>query len=518
MNACKPTTRWARNFLTATVAGVLLGSASAIAAITAGQNDGFTIVGPAAPNSNGNYCMQQIYSGSSISSSNLLNCTANDVKISKATEFCVQALDSNGVPTGTPTCGTSPPAPGADPVTCNANENILLTAKFQVDVNASSRFDESFYFRVDGGTTARGTGGVGGSVSGQCSLTNLKVGGDTPNFPNSAIVTEAKASDRDSCGDLNQGSSFVTFTLPVKCVGDANGKLKLPNCTSWHSNSATKCELDVPTADSAPETKSKCNCDDGFTLDILVEHPTISVTKKADPTSLSEPGGNVTYTVTVKNDGSTATVTLTTLTEDANNDGTVDFTYNASSTPTLASICGTLTLAPGASTDCPFTGSVSGNAGDNIVDKACASGTDSNGGTVTPVCATATVSIADIKPTASLVKSVVGATCAVVKYKVEVTNTDTVEDLTLSALTDDTVGGNGDITTTTGKHDNLISTDCAVSQTISKNGGKYSCNFEALVCTDQLPHKDTVTGTLSDNDSNQVKPTGSATVTSITVQ
>ena len=516
MNA-KRGTRRVPGILAATVASVLLGSASAIAAITSGQNDGFTIVGPAAPNSNGDYCMQQVYSGSSISSSNLLNCTANDVKISKATEFCVQALDSNGNPTGTATCGTSPPAPGADPVTCNANQDILLTAKFQVDVNASSRFDESFYFRVDGGATARGTGGIGGSVSGQCSLTNLKVGGD-PATPNSSIVTEAKVGDRDSCGDLNQGSSFVTFTLPVKCVGDANGKLKLPNCTSWHSNSATKCELGLPTGDSAPETKSKCNCDDGFTLDILVEHPTISVKKKADPTSLPEPGGDVSYTVTVTNDGSTATVTLTSLTEDANNDGTVDITYNATSTPTLASICGTLTLAPGASTDCTFSGSVSGNAGDNIVDKACASGTDSNGGTVTPVCATASVSIADVKPTASLVKSVVGASCAVVKYKVEVTNTDTVEDLTLSALTDDTVGGNGDITTTTGKHDNLISTDCAVSQTISKNGGKYSCNFEALVCADQLPHKDTVTGTLSDNDSNQVKPTGSATVTTITVQ
>src|SRR5689334_22537805 len=227
MNTPKRCERWGRSVFTITMAGVLLGSASAIAAITAGQNDGFTIVGPAAPNSNGNYCMQQVYGGSSISSSNLLNCTANDVAISKATEFCVQALDSNGQPKGSPTCGTSPPAPGSDPVTCNANELIQLTAKFQVNVNASSRFDESFYFRVDGGATARGTGGIGGSVSGQCSLTNLLVGGD-PKFPNSAIVTEQKTGDRDTCGDLNQGTSFVTFTLPVMCVGDANGKLKLP--------------------------------------------------------------------------------------------------------------------------------------------------------------------------------------------------------------------------------------------------------------------------------------------------
>ena len=94
MNA-KRGTRRVPGILAATVASVLLGSASAIAAITSGQNDGFTIVGPAAPNSNGDYCMQQVYSGSSISSSNLLNCTANDVKISKATEFCVQARQTS---------------------------------------------------------------------------------------------------------------------------------------------------------------------------------------------------------------------------------------------------------------------------------------------------------------------------------------------------------------------------------------------------------------------------------------
>jgi hypothetical protein len=520
MNACKPTTRWVRGLLTATVAGVLLGSAPAIAAITSGQNDGSTILGTAA----GDYCMQQIYGGSSISSSNLLNCTANDVKISKATEFCVQALDSNNQPVGSPTCGTSPPAPGSDPVTCIANQNILLTAKFQVDVNASSRFDESFYFRVDGGATARGTGGIGGSVSGQCTLTNLKVGGGTP--PNSSIVTEAKAGDRDSCGDLNQGSSFVTFTLPVMCVGDANGKLKLPNCTSWHSNSATKCELGVPTGDSAPETKSKCNCDDGFTLDILVEHPTISVQKDADPTQVLEPGGDVTYTVTVKNDGSQATVTLTKLTEDANNDGTVDFKYDSGSTPTLATICDTLTLAPGAQTKCTFTGHVSGSPGDNITDKACVSGTDSNGGSVGPSCDTAVVSIADVAPTAKLTKTAKEATCADIRYEVSIENTDTVDDLTLDSIHDDKVGGGsdstgGDVSTTAAPHDNLKSSTCVLGTSIAKGGGKagtYTCNFVVKnVC--EFPVTDTVTAKLSDGDGGTpVTKTGSFTVNGITLQ
>ena len=511
-------TQYMRILLAATAVGALFAPASSFAAITAGQNDGFTLVGPSAPNDNGDYCMQKVYGNTgSISSSNLLNCTANDVRISRAVEFCVRSLDSNGNPTGTAHCGTSPPAPDADPVTCNIGERIELTAKFQVDVTASSRFDESFYFRVDGGTTARGTGGVGQTVAGQCSLTNLKVGGDSAHgFPNSSIITEAKASDRDSCGDLNQGSSFVTFTLPVVCADNGSGKLKLPNCTSWHSNSATKCELDTPVADSAPETKSKCNCDDGFSLDIFVEHPTISVEKSATPTQLDEPGGNVDYTLKVTNDGSQATITLTKLTEDDNNDNTVDIFYDSTTTPTLASICGTLTLAPGASTTCTFTRPVSGNPGDNITDKACVTGTDSNGGSVGPSCATAVVSIRNVEPTASLKKTAKEVTCAVIKYEVEITNTDAVEDLTHDSITDDKVGGDGNIDKTSVPHDNLVSSTCEVGKTIAKNGGKYTCNFEASVCS--FPVTDTVTAKLSDNDSSQITKTGSATVNGVALQ
>jgi hypothetical protein len=153
MNACKPTTRWARNFFTATVAGVLLGSASAIAAITAGQNDGSTILGTNA----GDYCMQQVYSGSSISSSNLLNCTAQDVKISKATEFCVQALDSNNLPTGTPTAAHLRPR---RELTRSLAMRTRTSCYGEVPGGRERELAlrQSFYFRVDGGT-ARGTGG-----------------------------------------------------------------------------------------------------------------------------------------------------------------------------------------------------------------------------------------------------------------------------------------------------------------------------------------------------------------------
>jgi len=42
-------------------------------------------------------------------------------------------------------------------------------------------------------------------------------------------------------------------------------------------------------------------------------------------------------------------------------------------------------------------------------------------------------------------------------------------------------------------------------------GGNYSCSFTAVIRTS--PHMDTVTGTLADDDSNQIQPSDSATVT-----
>jgi hypothetical protein len=95
---------------------------------------------------------------------------------------------------------------------------------------------------------------------------------------------------------------------------------------------------------------------------------------------------------------------------------------------------------------------------------------------------------------------------------VQVDNTDSVETLTLTALTDNTVGGSGDITTV---HDNVKATTCVVPQTIAV-GGHYQCTFDAQVCN--FPQTDTVTGTLNDDENTVINPSGSATVNSVTAQ
>src|SRR5262249_36186197 len=108
-----------------------------------------------------------------------------------------------------------------------------------------------------------------------------------------------------------------------------------------------------------------------------------------------------------------------------------------------------------------------------------------------------TATISDVLPTATVTKSLDSIQCADVKYKVKVTNTDTAEDLTLSALSD---SGFGDITTV---HGGVLSTTCAVPQTIAV-GTYYECAFLAHFCG--TSHTNTVAATVSDNDGNTVTP------------
>ena len=459
--------------LCAVAAGGLLLAAQPVSAVDSGPT-----ISPA-------YCMQSVFSGQTaepIPNSVKLNCTANDIRISRAIDV--------------------------SQTSCIEGSTFNLTGTFEVIVTANARYDAGFFFNIKGGPNAR----LGDQ---DCSLCVL-----TPN------IAPSQNLDGDTCGDLNAGTYNVTFTIPgVLCNdSDGDGFLNLPNCTSWHSNASTVCgqltadDLYGTLADNAdPDTKSKCVCDDTFQVPVVVEHPNIGVQKEANPTQLNEPGGAVSYTVTVTNPAQVASVTITQITEDDTNNGTVDFTFNSTSTPTLASICDRLVLAPcgsdpnncaAASTaTCTFTRTVSGNAGQDIVDKACVSGTDSNGGAVGPTCATATVSIAGVAPTANVTKTFNSLQCAVVRFHVKVENTDLVEPLALTALSDTPFGS---ITTV---HDDVLGTTCGVPAGLGTLAGalgagvlpasiavsgNYQCDFDAYFCSSS--NTNTVTAKLTDND------------------
>ena len=91
------------------------------------------------PTQTGEICMQKVF-GAPVTSSNRLNCTANDIRIS-------------GVATD-PVTGE----PLVDPATCIEGSTFDLTATFEINVTANERYDAGFFFRIDGGENARGDG------------------------------------------------------------------------------------------------------------------------------------------------------------------------------------------------------------------------------------------------------------------------------------------------------------------------------------------------------------------------
>jgi hypothetical protein len=227
----------------------------------------------------GNVCMQRIFmgAGATVSGSNRLNCTANDISIAKA-------LSATCSGTG---C--------VDANTCEEGGTFDLNATFQVNVTANARYDAGFFFRIDGGSNARGDGNT---ASGICSLSWL----DVPPPSGSPSLDL----DGDTCGDLNAGTyTTIAFSIPgVSCTESTNnpGHVSLPNCTSWHSNQATACAPPPPAGNAFnfhPDTKSKCVCDDTFSIPIGIRKPGGSVDKTATQ-------ADVTYSVTITNTTSLA--------------------------------------------------------------------------------------------------------------------------------------------------------------------------------------------------------------------
>jgi len=122
----------------------------------------------------GAICMQRVFMGptASVTNANQLNCTASDVKIAKA-------ISATNLDTGTNTC--------------TPNTTFNLEATFQVNVTANIRYDEGFFFRIDGTGFARGDGA---GATGTCSLSWL----DPAASPGDNL------DGADGCGDLTAGT------------------------------------------------------------------------------------------------------------------------------------------------------------------------------------------------------------------------------------------------------------------------------------------------------------------------
>ncbi len=408
-----------------------------------------------------------------------LTCTSNDVRIASASN--IRAL--NGTPL----------------TQCVSGQTFSFIADFTVELTAQTRYDIGLYFATDGDNNSDG------ALTGTCSA-NIITAKNQQTGLGSANFIQLDGSP-DTCGDIDNAHNPQIVTVQVNnvsCVDtDGDGKLNLPNCTSWRQPGSN--EVCDEVADAFPGSPSKCNCDITFNLPIFVETGTIVVTKDSSPASRSEPGGEFTFNISAINTAQFTSVTIRRICDDVH--GTIETTSGqpacatGTGSPITVETCDLpQTLAPGASYACSFTANVTSNTPLIQTDTVTFFGTDQNGKAV-QASDPAQIEVTDVPPAASVVKGLVGIACADVDYRVRVNNTSTAESLTLTALNDD---GFHSITSV---HDNVLSTNCSVPQTLAPQGSTnppdfYQCDFRAHFCG--ASHIDTVTGTLNDNENNTI--------------
>ncbi|MFQ5593536.1 MAG: hypothetical protein ACE5HA_05255 [Anaerolineae bacterium] len=303
----------------------------------------------------------------------------------------------------------------------------------------------------------------------------------------------------------NTGPEAVTLNSLVDDVyGDLNGKgtCSVPQSiavaasyacsfTAQLTGNAGYTETDTVTATAADDQGNTARASDNATVVIIDVPPVIAVVKTANPGSLPEPGGNVTFTVHVTNN-SIETVTLNSLVDDIHGDLNGQ---GACSVPQ--------SIAVGAAYECTFTAQVAGNAGHSEIDTVTAAATDDEGNTAQD-SDSATVIVTDVPPSIGVSKTAnpgsVMEPGGTVSFSVRVTNNG-VEAVTLNSLIDDVYGdlnGQG---------------SCSVPQSIAV-GGFYECSFDGQVTGNAGDRQtDTVTATASDDEGNTVSAFDRATVT-----
>ena len=460
-----------------------------------------------AGNETGCQCLQRVF-GVPVTGSNQLNCTANDIRLSQAVRAWIE-LPNNG--------GTSN--------SCIEGSTIgKLYATFDVAVTANARYDAGFFFRIDGGPNARGDGTT---ALGRCAVSSLN--------PNTQPGLNL---DGDASGDLNSGTyaynldsgnGGVTFLFRdvacVKAPGSNPAVLRLPNCTSWHSNIGT-----VASGETAlsfrPDTKSKCVCDDTFTLPISVETFTVGVDKSATPTEVGTGGGDVTYTVVVQNQSNYTEIEVTGIVDDhdINDGGAAGYVALPNGSDCAQWLSGTsgdatrgdLRIAPQASKSCTFTVRAPAKAaGSTLTDRVkVSSRRTADASALADQTDTATVNYETL-PTPTLTKAVTSRDCLVeATYSVTVSNPST-RSITVSALHDDKFGDIKTVHAAGNGFEEVKSTTC---DNLSVIGGlsSGSCSFVGVIadrdCT--VNHTNTVTATATTQLGSPISPSpsGSATV------
>ncbi len=239
----------------------------------------------------------------------------------------------------------------------------------------------------------------------------------------------------------------------------------------------------------------KATASDTVTLtDVL---PAIRTSQTVEPGSVPEPGGNVTFALRVSNEG-TEEITLDALVDDALGDLDGRGTCSVPQTG--------VAIQPGETYACEVQAGVSGNAGESKTSSVTVVASDDEGNEVHALT-DATVTFTDVLPALKVSKvaehSSVPEPGGGVSFTVYISN-EGAEELTLNSMADDVYGDlNGQGT-------------CSVPQAglSIQGGGSYVCSFQSEIWGNAgVTETGAVTAVASDDEGNEVRASGSATVT-----
>ncbi len=439
-----------------------------------------------------------------------LNCTANDVRVSKVDN--ITNVD------------------GTTPVECVLGELFTFKADVTITTTANERYDYSVYL-PEGSWSAQDY-----NTDNTCSVLIGRTDGPGVDLEGG----------QDACADISKAAGFSPThlyageTITMFCRDDDNsGQAEFNYCAAWHNKDGADCSEFDP---AAPGTPSKCRCD-AFDIDVFIRPDPPAIEKaRVGVDTHTEPGGAFTFTVSFTNPNDSSSIYLQSLEDlvDTDADGSYESTLNlwgatgpagaADGVYLTSSNCSQPAnggeIGPSATYSCQFTVEKVGTdlpddqspkfyndvvrlllwdeKGDPVSADRCPAGVDDS---LSQDCSDVEqVNLTNLPPTISVLKTAsptqVSESGADVTYTIDVTNTSDYWDspLYLTELMDDQFGnlaGQG---------------SCNVNLYIAE-GATYSCSFTQFISgTGAGSHTNTVTAKATDNELDEATAAESETV------